>query len=71
MDIIKNKKCVSQERTRYGQRIYFKIIARADTIKAEYPEIPAYETYDELYAAIKGVIEAQFVIDRRAIPSYL
>ena len=42
-----------------------------DAIKAEYPEIPAYETYDELYAAIKGVIEAQFVIDRRAIPSYL
>ena len=30
-----------------------------DAIKAEYPEIPAYETYDELYAAIKGVIEAQ------------
>ena len=29
-----------------------------DAIKAEYPEIPAYETYDELYAAIKGVIEA-------------
>ena len=29
-----------------------------DTSKAEYPEIPAYETYDELYAAIKGVIEA-------------
>ena len=29
-----------------------------DVIKAEYPEIPAYETYDELYAAIKGVIEA-------------
>ena len=29
-----------------------------DPIKAEYPKIPAYETYDELYAAIKGVIEA-------------
>ena len=29
-----------------------------DAIKAEHPEIPAYETYDELYAAIKGVIEA-------------
>ena len=29
-----------------------------DKIKADYPQIPAYETYDELYAAIKGVIEA-------------
>ena len=28
-----------------------------DAIKAEYPEIPAYETYDELYDAIKKVIE--------------
>ena len=27
-----------------------------DAIKAEYPEIPAYETYDELYDAIKKVI---------------
>ena len=32
-----------------------------DAIKAEYPEIPAYETYDELYSAIKEVIEGQFV----------
>jgi len=29
-----------------------------DAIKAEYPELPAYETYDELLAAIKGVTEA-------------
>ena len=29
-----------------------------DGFRAAYPEIPAYETYDELYAAIKGVIEA-------------
>lgn len=28
-----------------------------DAIKSEYPEIPAYETYDELYDAIKKVIE--------------
>ena len=28
-----------------------------EAIKAEYPEIPAYETYDELYDAIKKVIE--------------
>ena len=27
-----------------------------DAIKAEYPDIPAYETYDELLAAIKEVI---------------
>ena len=27
-----------------------------DAIKAEYPEIPAYETYDELLAAIKAVL---------------
>lgn len=27
-----------------------------DAIKAEYPEIPAYETYDELLAAIKSVL---------------
>ena len=26
-----------------------------DAIKAEYPDIPAYETYDELFAAIKKV----------------
>ena len=30
-----------------------------DAIKSEYPEIPAYETYDELYDAIKKVIEGQ------------
>ena len=29
-----------------------------DAIKAEYPDIPAYETYDELLAAIKKAIEA-------------
>ena len=29
-----------------------------DAIKAEYPEIPAYETYDELLGAIKKAIEA-------------
>ena len=28
-----------------------------DAIKAEYPDIPAYETYDELLAAIKNAIE--------------
>ncbi len=28
-----------------------------DQIKADYPNIPAYETYDELLAAIKNVIE--------------
>ena len=28
-----------------------------DAIKAEYPDIPAYETYDELFAAIKKVID--------------
>ena len=28
-----------------------------DAIKSEYPEIPAYETYDELYDAIRKVIE--------------
>ena len=28
-----------------------------DAIKAEYPDIPAYETYDELLAAIKKAIE--------------
>ena len=27
-----------------------------DAIKAEYPEIPAYETYDQLLAAIKAVL---------------
>ncbi len=27
-----------------------------DTIKKEYPELPAYETYDELLAAIKAVL---------------
>ena len=27
-----------------------------DSIKAEYPELPAYETYDELFDAIKKVI---------------
>ncbi len=27
-----------------------------DAIKAEYPEIPAYETYEELLAAIKAVL---------------
>ena len=27
-----------------------------DAIKAEYPQFPAYETYDELYDAIKKVI---------------
>ena len=27
-----------------------------DEIKAEYPDIPAYETYDELLGAIKKVI---------------
>lgn len=27
-----------------------------DAIKAEYPEIPAYETYDELLTAIKSVL---------------
>ena len=29
-----------------------------DAIKAEYPKIPAYETYDELYDAIKKVSDA-------------
>ena len=29
-----------------------------DAIKAEYPEIPAYETYDELYDAIMNAIRA-------------
>lgn len=28
-----------------------------DAIKADYPDIPAYETYDELLAAIKNVLE--------------
>jgi len=28
-----------------------------DAIKAEYPDIPAYETYDELLAAIKKVLQ--------------
>jgi phosphoserine/homoserine phosphotransferase len=28
-----------------------------DAIKSEYPDIPAYETYDELLAAIKAVID--------------
>ena len=28
-----------------------------DAIKAEYPQFPAFETYDELYDAIKKVIE--------------
>ena len=28
-----------------------------DEIKAEHPEIPAYETYDELLDAIKKVIQ--------------
>ena len=27
-----------------------------DEIKAEYPQFPAYETYDELLAAIKNVL---------------
>jgi phosphoserine/homoserine phosphotransferase len=30
-----------------------------DQIKADYPQIPAYETYDELLAAIRAVIEAE------------
>ena len=30
---------------------------KLDAIKAEYPDIPAYETYDELFAAIQKVIE--------------
>ena len=29
-----------------------------DAIKAEYPKIPAYETYDELYDAIMNAIRA-------------
>ena len=29
-----------------------------DAIKAEYPEVPAYETYDELYDAIMNAIRA-------------
>ena len=29
-----------------------------DAIKAEYPDIPAYETYDELYDAIIRTIQA-------------
>ena len=28
-----------------------------DAIKAEYPQLPAFETYDELYDAIRKVIE--------------
>ncbi len=28
-----------------------------DAIKAEYPQSPAFETYDELYDAIRKVIE--------------
>ena len=32
------------------------MIQSTDAIKAEYPEIPAYETYDELLAAIKAVL---------------
>ena len=28
-----------------------------DQIKADYPELPAYEEYDELLAAIRSVIE--------------
>ena len=28
-----------------------------DSIKAEYPELPAYETYDELMAAIKAAMD--------------
>lgn len=27
-----------------------------DSIKAEYPQLPAYETYDELLAAIKAAL---------------
>ena len=27
-----------------------------DAIKAEYPQLPAYETYDELMTAIKEVL---------------
>ena len=27
-----------------------------DAIKAEYPQLPAYETYDELMAAIKAAL---------------
>jgi phosphoserine/homoserine phosphotransferase len=27
-----------------------------DKIKADYPELPAYETFDDLLAAIKAVI---------------
>ena len=29
-----------------------------EKIKADYPEIPAYETYDELYDAIMNAIRA-------------
>ena len=28
-----------------------------DAIRSEYPQIPAYETYEELYSAIKRIIE--------------
>ena len=35
----------------------FYVFQNTDAIKAEYPDIPAYETYDELFAAIKKVIE--------------
>ena len=33
------------------------LFKRTDAIKSEYPEIPAYETYDELYDAIRKVIK--------------
>ena len=30
-----------------------------EKIKADYPELPAYETYDELLAAIRAILEEQ------------
>ena len=38
----------------YGQPV---LRQEAQDITPDYPDIPAYETYDELFAAIKKVIE--------------
>ena len=36
-----------------GQRFLFRT---TDALKAEYPDVPAYETYDELFDAIKSAL---------------
>ena len=55
-------KCIIQNAFYYSSKGYEQaskagfLFKSTDEIKAEYPDIPAYETYDELLGAIKKVI---------------